>query len=309
VAEADVRVVDRSAARAGVLYSLGAYTFWGLLPIYLRLVRDVSPLEFLMHRMVWSVLVVFAVLALRRQWAWVGGVLRSRATLAGAIASAGVLSLNWFVFVWAVHAGHVVDASLGYFINPLLSVALGAIFLRERLRRAQVLAVGLACLGVSWLVMQLGQVPWIGLTLAASFGTYGLLRKTARLGALEGLALETLILSPFAAATLGWLAWHGQSQFVNGGIGTKLLVMLAGPITTVPLLLFAAGARRIPLSLLGLLQYVGPTLQLLSGVIVFHEAMNRTKLLGYALIWLGFALASADGLHASRTLRIDARAV
>ncbi len=291
--------------RTGVIYSLAAYTFWGLFPLYLRLVRDVAPLEFLMHRMLWSVLLLFAILAIRGQWAWLRTAFRSPAILRGCIATAAVLSINWFVYVWAAHAGRVVDASLGYFINPLFSVALGAVFLKERLRRAQAMAVGLAFLGVLWLVVQVGQVPWIGLALAASFGTYGLLRKTAALGALEGLALETLLLAPFAAGFLTWLAAEGQSRFVTGGAGTKVLVMLAGPITTVPLLLFVAGARRIPLSLLGLLQYVGPTLQLLVGVVVFSEPFGGTKLIGYSMIWLAFALASVDGLRESRRASIS----
>jgi chloramphenicol-sensitive protein RarD len=283
-----------------VLFSLSAYTLWGLFPLYLHLVRDVSPFEFLMHRMVWSVLLLFAILAVRKQWAWLGVALRSRALLGRFVASALTLSMNWFVYVWAADVGRVVDASLGYFITPLVSVALGAMFLKERMRRLQVLAVALALLGVVWLVIQLGQIPWIGLALAASFGTYGLLRKTATLGALEGLALETLLLSPFAAVALSWMAAHGHSRFVSGGAATKALVLMAGPVTTIPLLLFAAGARRIPLSLVGLLPYVGPTLQLLAGVLVLGETFGRTKLFGYALIWIGFAVASADGLWSAR---------
>jgi chloramphenicol-sensitive protein RarD len=288
--------------RAGVLYGLGAYTLWGVFPLYLRLVRDVAPVEFLLHRMVWSVLLLFVILAIRRQWGWLHAAFRSARgprILASFAASAAVLSINWFVFVWAAHVGRVVDASLGYFINPLLSVALGAIFLRERLRRLQAVAVALASVGVIWLVVQVGQVPWIGLVLAASFGTYGLLRKTAPLGALEGLALETLLLSPFALLGLGWMAEHGQSRFVTGDASTRFFVMFAGPVTTIPLLLFAASARRVPLALLGLLQYVGPTLQLLSGVVVLGEPFGGAKVLGYGFIWLGFALASVDGVRAA----------
>ncbi|MES1157720.1 MAG: EamA family transporter RarD [Haliangium ochraceum] len=287
-------------ARAGVFYSLAAYTCWGLFPLYLWLVRDVGPVEFLLHRMVWSVLFVFGILAARRQWDWLRAALRSPAVMGRFVASAMVLSLNWFVFVWAVHVGRVVDASLGYFINPLLTIALGAAFLKERLRPVQLGAVGLALGGVLWLAFQIGQAPWIGLALAASFGTYGLLRKTAPLGAIEGLALETLVLSPFAVGALGWLAAHGQSRFVGGGARLRALVLLAGPVTTVPLLLFAAGARRIPLSALGLLQYIGPTLQLLVGVVVLREPFVKAKLVGYAFIWLACAIASADGVYAAR---------
>lgn len=294
--------------RAGVVYGLAAYTLWGLFPLYLRLVHDVAPVEFLMHRIVWSVALLLAVLSLRRQWGWLRAALRSRRIVLSFAASACCLSANWFVYVWAAHVNRVVDASLGYFINPLFSVALGALFLGERLRRTQAAAVALATVGVVWLVMQVGQVPWIGLALAASFGTYGLLRKTAPLGALEGLALETLLLFPIAFATLGWMALHGHSSFVTGGATTRLFVALAGPATTVPLLLFAASARRVPLWLLGLLQYVGPTLQLLSGVVVLGEPFGGAKVLGYAFIWIGFAVASLDALRAARPGAHRARA-
>lgn len=292
-------MIDSRERRSGILFSLGAYTCWGLFPLYLHLVRNVSPLEFLTHRMMWSVLLVFGILAVRRKWEWLGDALSSWRIVRSFIASAAVLSLNWFVFVWAVDAGRVVDASLGYFINPLVTIAMGTVLLRERLRRAQGIAVGLAALGVAWLVIQVGQFPWIGLALAGSFATYGLLRKTAALGALEGLALETLLLSPIAVTTFGWLVAHGQSRFVGGSPATKALVLMAGPVTTIPLLLFAAGARRIPLSLVGLLQYVGPTLQLLVGVAILHEPFGAQKAVGYALIWLAVAVASVDGLLAS----------
>ena len=283
-----------SQRRAGILYSLGAYVCWGLFPLYLHLIRKVSPLEFVLHRMMWSVIFVFAVLGFRRQWSWLRDAFGSWAIVGGFMASAAVLSLNWFVFVWAAHAGRVVDASLGYFINPLVSVAMGAVFLKEKLRRAQGIAVVLASLGVLWLVLQVGQVPWIGLTLATSFATYGLLRKTARLGALEGLALETLLLAPIAVVAFGWLIAHGQSRFVSADLPTRALMVLSGPVTAIPLLLFAAGTRRIPLSLVGLLQYVGPTLQLLVGVTVLGESFQSTKLVGYAFIWLAFGVASID---------------
>jgi chloramphenicol-sensitive protein RarD len=293
------RVTDGKTARDSVLYSLGAYTLWGLFPLYLSLLRHVDPLEVLMHRIVWSIVVLSVILAVKRRWAWLVEALRTPRVLAASIASATALSLNWFVFVWAVHVGRVVDASLGYFINPLFSVALGAVFLKERLRPAQGIAVALALLGVAWLVVQLGQVPFIGLALAASFGSYGLLRKTSALGALEGLTVETLLMSPVAFAFLAHLTGHGQSRFVSGDLETRALMLLAGPATTLPLLLFAAGARRIPLSLVGLLQYVGPTLQLLSGVLVLGEPFGGKKVVGYALIWAAFAVASVEGLRKS----------
>jgi len=301
IAEPAADVLDRARSRAGVLYAVAAYSIWGLLPLYLRLVRSVPPLEFLMHRVVWSALLLSGVLAVRRRWGWLDRARRSKKILASFAASAAVLSLNWLLYVWSVGTGHVVDASLGYFMNPLVSIALGALLLRERLSPARWVAVGFAVVGVLWLTWQFRQIPWIGLGLAGSFGAYGLLRKTAPLGALEGLALETLLLLPIAVASLIWLAAHGECRFVSADVNLKLLVVAAGPVTAVPLLLFAAGARRIPLSLVGLLQYIGPTLQLLVGVVVEHEPFGRAKLAGYALIWLGFAIASVDGLSGARS--------
>jgi chloramphenicol-sensitive protein RarD len=246
------------------------------------------------------VLVVGIVMIGRRRRAVLRALFTSAAVVASFAASAAVLSLNWFVYLWAVSAGRNVDASLGYYINPLLSIALGALVLRERLSPVRWLAVAGALLGVVWLTVLAGHIPWIGLALAASFATYGLLRKTAALGALEGLVLETLLLFPVALGYLAWLGAHGQCRFLAGALRLRLLVLLAGPVTVVPLLLFITGARRIPLSLVGVLQYIGPTLQLVVGVLVEHEPFPPAKVAGYALVWLAFALISADGLIAAR---------
>jgi chloramphenicol-sensitive protein RarD len=288
---------DRTRHRAGVLSAIGAYVMWGLLPLYLKLLRGIPPLEILMHRTVWAAVFVAAILALQRRWAWFPRAFRSPRVWGTFVASAAILAVNWFIYVWSVSSGRVVDASLGYFINPLLSIALGAVLLKEKLSPVRRVGVAFAVAGVVWLTVQVGQVPWIGLALAASFGTYGLLRKVAPLGALEGLALETLMLSPLALAMLAWLGAHGGSGFVDGGLAKTALLLATGPITAVPLLLFAAAARRISLSLLGLLQYLGPTLQLLIGVLVGGEPFGGAKLVGYALIWLGFAIASTEGLR------------
>lgn len=270
--------------------------------MYLRLVRSVAPLEFVMYRMLFSVGFVFALLAVRRQWGWLGPALRSPAILLASLASASVLSANWFLFVWAVDRNRIVDASLGYFINPLVSIALGALALKERLSRARAVAVAvaLAGVGVLWLAVQVHQVPWIGIILATTFGAYGLLRKIASLGALEGLALETLLLSPLAILVLLHLSQSSDNHLIAAGIGERLLLLAAGPITAVPLLLFAAGARRLPLSLVGMLQYIGPTLQLLVGVVVGHEPFRMSKLVGYAFIWLGFVVTSVDAARSER---------
>ncbi|SOZ13389.1 putative predicted permease rarD [Cupriavidus taiwanensis] len=280
----------------GILYALLAYLIWGLLPLYIKSLPGIAPTEILLHRMVWSLVFLGLILAWRRQWAWLGQVVRDRRLLLSFAASAALLCANWFLYIWAVSANRVVDASLGYFINPLFSVLLGVVFLHERLRRVQWLAIAVAAAGVAWLTVAAGQLPWIALGLAASFGGYGLLRKTGALGALEGLSLETLLLFPLAAAALGWLFATGQDSFTHAARGTQWLLLLAGPVTAVPLLFFAAGARRIPLSLLGLLQYTGPTLQLLLGVWLWHEPFPAQKQVGYALIWLSLALYAAEGL-------------
>jgi chloramphenicol-sensitive protein RarD len=284
----------------GVLYALSAYLIWGAMPIYLKSLQSVSAFEILAHRVLWSVVFVFGLLALLRRWQWVPHLLRAPRQLGLLAVSALLVSINWVIYIWAVNAGHIVDASLGYFINPLINVLIGALLLHERLRRPQWIAVALAAAGVAWLTWQAGQVPWIGLSLALSFGFYGLLRKQASVGAIEGLAVETALLAPAAAAWLLWLALHGQSQFFNalssGPSSLVLLLVLAGPITAIPLMLFAAGARRIPFATLGLLQYAGPTVQMLVGVHLYGEEFGGTKLAGYALIWLALAVFSGDML-------------
>ncbi|QEZ48282.1 EamA family transporter RarD [Cupriavidus oxalaticus] len=279
----------------GILYALLAYAIWGLLPLYIKSLPGIAPTEILLHRMVWSLAFLGLILAWRRQWAWLGQ-LKDRRLLLSFAASAALLCANWFLYIWAVSANRVVDASLGYFINPLFSVLLGVVFLHERLRPVQWLSIAVAAAGVAWLTVAAGQLPWIALGLAASFGGYGLLRKTGALGALEGLSLETLLLFPFAAAMLAYLFTTGQDGFTHAAPGTQLLLLMAGPVTAVPLLFFAAGARRIPLSLLGLLQYTGPTLQLLLGVWLWHEPFPVQKQAGYALIWISLALYAAEGL-------------
>lgn len=281
---------------AGILYAATAYAIWGIFPLYFKALQHVAPVEILMHRVVWSLAFIVALLTWRWQWAWLGDVLRRPKVLAGFAASALLLSSNWFIYIWAVNNGRVVDASLGYFINPLFNVLLGSLLLSERLRPVQWSAVALAACGVAWLTWQGGGLPWIALALAATFGLYGLLRKTAALGALDGLALETLLLFPLAAGYLVLLTQTGRSDFMTASAGTQWLLVAAGPITAIPLLLFASGARRIPLSLLGLLQYIGPTLQLLLGVWLYQEPFGGARLAGFALIWSALAVYSLEGL-------------
>ena len=285
-----------------MLYAASAYILWGLFPIYFKTLRQVSPLEILSHRIAWAMVFLLATLLVRRQWVWIGAVLRRPKVLAGFAASAILLSVNWFIYIWSVNNGHVIDASLGYFMNPLVNVLLGYLFLHERMRPLQWAAVALAAAGVLWLTWQAGHPPWIGLALAFSFGCYGLLRKTASLGALEGLSLETFILFPLAFAYLAWLAVTGQNAFLQSTPATECLLAAAGPITAIPLLLFAAGARRIPMSTLGLLQYIAPTIQLLLGVWLYDEPFG-SRLVGFGVIWSALALYSLEVLWQAWSMR------
>ena len=281
--------------QTGMLFAATAYTLWGAFPLYFKTLQDIPPLEIMLHRIVWSLAFVMLVLAWRRQWAWIGETVRRPKVLASFALSALLLSSNWFIYIWAVNNGRIIDSSLGYFINPLVNVLLGFLLLRERLRPGQWAAVALAAAGVAWLTWQGGHLPWIGLLLAATFGTYGLLRKTAVLGPLEGLSLETLLLFPLALAYLIVLTWNGHNTFLAAPASSRWLLIAAGPITAIPLLLFAAGARRIPLSVLGLLQYIGPSLQLLLGVWLYHEPFGGDRLIGFVVIWSALAVYSREG--------------
>jgi chloramphenicol-sensitive protein RarD len=285
----------------GAVYAALAFALWGVFPLYFRQIGHVSPGEILIHRIVWSLVFVLVVLTWRRQWAWLRPVLGQPKVMLAFAASAVLLSANWLTYIWAVNNGHVIDASLGYFINPLVNVLLGYTVLHERLRRVQWLALGLAAAGVVWLTVLAGHLPWIALALAGSFGAYGLLRKVATLGALEGLTLETLVLAPFAIGVLGWWMAQGVSVFPAPDLGTNAWLVAAGPITAIPLLLFAAGARRITLTTLGLLQYIGPSLQLALGLWLFHEPFSPARLAGFALIWMALAVYSAESWWRSRS--------
>jgi chloramphenicol-sensitive protein RarD len=278
----------------GVLAAGTAFTLWGVFPLYLRLMKQVPSLEILSHRVLWSVVLLLSFLAIRQQWDWVASVRARPRILLTFVASACMLCTNWVVYIWSVNHDHIIDASLGYFITPLFNVLFG-IGLGERLRLTQWLAVALAACGVVWLTVNAGQLPWIGLVIAVTFSLYGLLRKTAALGALEGLSIETLVLLPAAALFL-LLPNAGSSHAFGNDATLTLLLISAGPVTAIPLLMFAYGARRIPLSLIGLLQYIGPSIQLLLGVWMYHEPFTNDKLICFTLIWLGLALYSGEAL-------------
>jgi chloramphenicol-sensitive protein RarD len=283
-----------SQRRLGITYALVAYGIWGLLPLYLKALKAVPLLEIVSHRILWSAVLLVVVGLATRQLSWLSQLRERPRLVLTLLACAAALSINWLVFIWAVSVGRVVDGSLGYFINPLVSVVLAVVVLKERLRPLQWAAVGVAAFGVLWLTVLAGQLPWIGLALASSFGLYGLLRKTAAIDSLGGLTLETLLLLPLAGGYLLSLSSSGHSSWSSTPSMPWLLVA-AGPLTAVPLLSFVAGARRIPLSLVGILQYLGPTLQLLLGVAVFHEPLPAPKLIGFGLIWLAVALYTVEG--------------
>lgn len=296
-AEAEAR-----AARQGMFAALAAFVTWGLAPLYFRALGSVPPFEIVAHRVLWSALFLAGLLAVVTS---TGGYARVRAALAQPclIALLALTSLltgsNWLVFIWAIDAGRLLEASLGYFINPLVSVALGALFLGERLRPMQAVAVAIACVGVGWRVWQLGSLPWIPLFLAGTFGLYGLLRKRAPVDAVGGLFIETLVVAPLA---LGWLLWlHAHESLAFGnGTATDWLLPLTGVITAIPLMMFAVGARRLPLATVGFLQYIAPSLNFLVAVLLFREPFDTTQLVGFALIWFALAVYSFDLLRAAR---------
>ncbi len=290
--------------KKGVVSTVAAYVIWGSLPVYWKLVQETPALEVLGHRTVWSFAFLLVLLTWRRQWAWLAS-LRSKPKVLGLfMLTGGILGLNWFLYIWSVNAGRVLDASLGYFINPLLSVLLGVIFLRERLRPVQWTAIGLAGVGVVYLTVSYGAFPAVALTLAGTFGLYGLLRKTASLESVEGLALETAFMSIPTLSYLVYLEWIGAGTFGQAGPTMRFLLVFAGVVTAIPLLLFTYGARRIPLSTVGFLQYITPTCQFLLGVFAYHEPFSRTRLIGFAVIWTALLLYSLESVWASRRKRI-----
>lgn len=280
----------------GIFYALGAYLSWGLFPLYFRQIAAVPALQIVAHRTLWSLAFVAVVMLVTGRLAWLKDV--SAATWRRFALSASLIAVNWLTYVWAVGHGQVINASLGYFINPLVNVALGFAVLHERPRPVQWLAVGLAAFGVLWLTFAAGTLPWVALVLAVSFGLYGLMRKTASLGALEGLALETLVLAPLALAGMGW--WWRSGDLAGQTAVDWAWLIGTGPVTAGALLLFAAGARRIPLATLGIVQYASPSLQFLLGVFLFHEPMDASRLVAFGFIWGALAVYSAEGLWQTR---------
>ena len=289
--------------RLGVFYTLAAYICWGLFPFYFHAINQISALEILAHRIVWSLLLVVLILAVLKRGAWIRDVIKSPKTLLIFTVTATLIGCNWGTYVYAIVSGRTIEASLGYFINPLMSVALGAFFLKERLRRAQLAAVGLAAVGVAWITWQTGTAPFLGLGLAASFAVYGLLRKIAPLGSLEGMALESTVLFPAAALYIGWLYSQGTLVFADADWSLRGMLMLAGPITTIPLLLFASGVRMISYSTVGIIQYVSPTIVFFIGLFAFGEPFSVDLFIGFVFIWTAVAIFTGESLLYARRLR------
>ncbi len=285
--------------RRGIAYGLGAYGLWGLVPLYWPLLDAAGPLEILAHRIVWSLVLAGLLLVVLRKRGWWRSIAGPRTFLL-LTAAAGLIAVNWGVYIWAVNSGHVVEAALGYYINPILSVLLGVVVLRERMAVAQWVAVALAGVAVVVLAVEYGHPPWVSLVLAASFATYGFLKKRIDSGALETLTVESAVLTPVAVGYLLWLQATGALVFGHQGGGQSLLLASSGLVTLIPLLLFAAAATRLPLSTVGLLQYLTPTAQFLLGVFYFDEEMSPARWFGFALVWAALVVLTAVGLRGAR---------
>lgn len=290
--------------RAGLLCGFAAYGLWGLAPLFWPLLQPAGAVEILAHRMVWSLVVVGLILLVLRRWSWVGPLLRQPRRLGLVALAATAISVNWGLYIWGVNSGHVVETALGYFINPLVSIGFGVLLLRERLRPAQWAAVGVGVVAVGVLAVGYGKLPWISLTLAFSFATYGLVKKRIGLDGLESLAAETAVQFLPALGFLVYLTARGDSTFGSGGgMGHSVLLVSCGVITAGPLILFGAAAVRLPLSTIGMLQYLTPTSQFILGVTLFHESMPPERWAGFALVWLALALLTWDALHTAHRAR------
>lgn len=286
--------------RRGLIFGFGAYGIWGLFPLYWPLLKPAGAGEILASRMVWSLVSVVVVLAAVRHWGWVRSLLRSPRQMLLLLAASVCISVNWGVYIWAVNAGHVIDAALGYFLNPLVTVLFGVLILHERLRRAQWFAVGIGAVAVVELALAAGHLPWIALVLACSFGTYGLLKKLAAVPALESMTVESGFQFVPALGYLIYLQVAGTAVYGHTSWHVTLLLTLAGAVTLAPLLLFAGATNRLPLSMIGLLQFLTPVLQLLCGVLVNHETAPGSEWVGFGIVWVALTVLTADGLRQAR---------
>jgi chloramphenicol-sensitive protein RarD len=290
--------------RTGLAYGFAAYGLWGLFPLYWPLLEPAGALEILAHRMVWSLAVVALLLLILRRWAWLAPLLRQPRRLALVALAAALVSVNWGMYIWGVNSGHVVETALGYFINPLVTIALGVLVLHERLRPAQWAAVGIGATAVVVLAIGYGRLPWIALTLAASFGAYGLVKKKIAMGGLESLAAETSVQFLPALVFLLALSARGHATFGGHGPGHASLLALSGLVTAVPLVCFGMAANRLPLSTIGLVQYLAPVFQFLIGVLHFHERMPAERWAGFFLVWSALVVLTWDALRTAHRGRI-----
>jgi len=301
-----------SEQRRGFLLGAAAYSMWGLFPLYWTLLEPSSAVEILAHRVCWSLVVMVALTLALRRTAQLRAILSDRRVLLLLLVASVVIAFNWGGFIYGVNSGRVVEVSLGYFINPLVTVLLGVVVLGERLRRLQWIAIGIAGVAVVVLTVDYGQPPWVALLLACSFGTYGLAKKKADVEAVESLTFETLVLAPVALAYLVWLWSQGDATFGSEGALHAVLLASTGLVTAVPLICFGAAAIRIPMTTLGLLQYLAPTIQFVLGLVVFHEAMTPVKWVGFSLVWLALAIFTGEALrhrHRQVRLMVEASAV
>lgn len=284
----------------GIFYAFGAYAWWGFFPLYWKLLKHVPALQLIGHRIVWSFVSLIFVIIILGQWKTFKDSLLNLRVLGLYLIAAVLIAINWFLYVWAVNAGYIVETSLGYFINPLISVLIGVIFFRESLKLWQWIPIGLAAIGVLYLTLSLGSVPWIALTLAFSFGFYGMVKKVATLSSLHGLSLETLILLIPAIVFLVISENSGNGAFMHSNFLTDILIIGAGMITTIPLLMFASAAKRIPLSLIGILQYIAPTIQFLLGVLFFHEPFSMSQFIGFCFVWAALVIFGFNSFSSYR---------
>lgn len=286
--------------RKGFIYGFAAYLMWGLFPLYWRLLDRSSAIELLAHRVIWSLLTIVALVAVLRKFGQVKALIRQPRKRWALMGAALLISVNWGTYIWGVINGHVVETSLGYFITPLFAVFLGVVVLKERLRPAQWVALAIAFIAVLGLAIENGRPPWIAILLTFSWGFYGLVKKKADAGAIEGMAVESATVVPLAIAAIVVLGLQGQSTVTQDGTGYFVLVLLTGPLTAVPLLFFGAAATRTSLTTLGLLNYIAPILQFICGVVLFHEHMSPMRWAGFALVWLALVIFTFDGMRRRR---------
>ncbi len=293
----------------GLLYGVAAYTLWGVLPIYWKLLQGVPTSEILVHRIIWSLVFLLLLLALRRQWSWIIPLRRAPRTLAILATAAALLAVNWFTYIWGVNSGLIVETSLGYFINPLINVLLGVLLLHERMRPGQWIAVSVAGAGVLYLTLSYGSLPWIALILAFTFGFYGLLKKKVPLGPVQSQSAEMAILFFPALTYLLLLFNKNQASFGQSSLLTTVLLVASGAVTAVPLLLFAAAAQRIPLSTIGILQYIAPTMQFLIGVFIYGEIFTTERLIGFCIIWIALLIYTLESLFYNKPIKSGEMAI